>query len=657
MVAVTQYISANNKFRQDINGLRAWAVVAVVLYHFGVPGFRGGFVGVDIFFVISGFLMTGLIIDGLSGNRSSGFSILRFYLARARRIVPALAVLCAVLLIAGWFLLPAADYSQLSQHVATALGFVSNFKFWREVGYFDVESHNKWLLHTWSLSVEWQFYLLLPLTLVFLWRWWPSRRAMTRWVALGFAASLVASVFLTPILPSMAFYLLPTRAWEMLAGGLVFLLPTPKTCSTAMRRCMELAGFVLILGAVVFTDIGTQWPGWRALIPVLGAVLVLLAARDKSIWTATRPVQWLGNISYSLYLWHWPMVVALVFLDRQFNPVFVGFGVLAALLLGHLSWLWVEQASRQHLARLVGSSSLVRLTALVLVVFIPSVFVYLKNGVPGRIDSHIEQVFAETNNINPRDAECLESPPNKVPECTYGGEKLGAIVVGDSHAATVIRSVEQSMSRPDEHVLDWTYSGCPMLEGFERVDRLGCSQFTSQILEKQKSLGNAPIIIVNRTSAAIYGPNEFGSEHDIGIPRVYFDIKYSSVTPEFLSQFRQQLIDTACQFAKYHPTYLVRPIPELRKDVPRTMGRGLLLGHQVRVSISLDEYHTRHRFVWEAQDAAQAQCGVNILDPLPYLCRDGRCWGDKDGLPLYFDNHHLSERGANLLIPMFKAIF
>ena len=159
-------------FRHDINGLRAWAVVAVVLYHFGVPGFAGGFVGVDVFFVISGFLMTGIIISGLERG---DFSLWGFYLARARRIIPALLVLCASLLILGWFWLPNADYKMLASHVCTAVAFVSNLKFWREAGYFDAASHEKWLLHTWSLSVEWQFYILLPLGCLLLWHWFGKR--------------------------------------------------------------------------------------------------------------------------------------------------------------------------------------------------------------------------------------------------------------------------------------------------------------------------------------------------------------------------------------------------------------------------------------------------------------------------------------------------
>jgi len=318
-------------FRSDINGLRAWAVAAVVLYHFGVPGFSGGFVGVDVFFVISGFLMTGLVVRGLErGN----FSVIGFYMARGRRIVPALVVMCAVLLALGWFVLLPPDYKMLSTHSVYALSFLSNVEFWQETGYFDVASHEKWLLHTWSLSVEWQFYLILPLVLWTVWRFRSGRMAQTWVVSLGLVASLGASVWVTSGNPSAAFYLLHTRAWEMLGGGLVFLLADKSTLSARQRRWLETAGLLLMALTIAVFDKETAWPGWRAVLPVAAAMLVLLANR-RSPWTASGLPQWLGDRSYSLYLWHWPVYVALVYVELTDSPLAIAVAILVTALFGH----------------------------------------------------------------------------------------------------------------------------------------------------------------------------------------------------------------------------------------------------------------------------------------------------------------------------------
>jgi peptidoglycan/LPS O-acetylase OafA/YrhL len=209
------------QFRNNINALRAVAVLAVVLFHFKIDGFQGGFTGVDIFFVISGFLMTGIIFSGLQENR---FSLLGFYASRANRIIPALFVLCMALMIFGFIYLPIQDYRSLLRTVKSSMLFSSNFLFAGEGSYFDSPVHENWLLHTWSLSLEWQFYILYPVLLMAIFRAFGEQRVRGTLVLLAIA-SLAASIYFTKTHSVFCFYMLPTRAWELIAGGLAYLFP------------------------------------------------------------------------------------------------------------------------------------------------------------------------------------------------------------------------------------------------------------------------------------------------------------------------------------------------------------------------------------------------------------------------------------------------
>ena len=649
-----------SKFRADINGLRAWAVAAVFFFHFGIPGFRGGFVGVDVFFVISGFLMTGLVVSGLERGV---FSVWSFYLGRARRIVPALLALCALLLALGWWVLLSPVYKMLSSHAVYALTFLSNIEFWQEAGYFDVASHEKWLLHTWSLSVEWQFYLVLPLVLWLAWRVKPGRAGQLWVVAIGFALSLAASVWTTQSAPGAAFYLLHTRAWEMLGGGLVYLLGHKWVLSQRQRQAMELGGLLLIGISVLVFDKTTAWPGWRAMIPVMAAALVL-AANRASFWTAGRLPQWIGDRSYSLYLWHWPIFVALLYVQISANPLAIAAGLALTLVLGHLSYVWVEQPSRKLLqARQHPAAAGVLLLAAAVVV-VPALAIWKMQGITGRFAQDIELAAAETNNFNPRRAECHPSKGTTSPSCVYGGATRDAVVMGDSHAAALITGVAQAGAASGAGIVEWTYSGCQLVPGMNFVNRdstkprIGddCAGFVQWAMaEVAKLPPGVPVIIAGR-----YAQNAFGSNEDgdlIGRPRVYFSKIYERADPAFLAEFSQRITDAACQIARQRPVYLLRPIPEMGFDVPKTLSRRMVAGLKNDLSIPLADYQKRNAWVWEAQDKAHAQCGAKILDPTAYLCHDGRCMGSLNNRPLYHDDDHLSEFGNKLLVPMYAEVF
>jgi len=641
------------QFRHDINGLRAIAVIAVVLYHFGIPGFTGGFVGVDVFFVISGFLMTGIIISGLErGN----FSLWGFYLARARRIVPALLVLCASLLLLGWYWLPSVDYKQLATHTATALAFISNIKFWREAGYFDAASHEKWLLHTWSLSVEWQFYILLPLGCLLVWRLLGKRALQWILLALGLG-SLLLSLYASQRWPVPAFYLLPTRIWEMLAGGLVWWLTRQHRLNARLCTLLEGVGLLMIGLAIVLFDTSQAWPGPAALLPVLGAMLVLGAQRQHSPWTANLVSRRLGASSYSIYLWHWPLVVTLTYASEQHNPAWICASLLLTLLLGEASLRWVENPARKGLSVL---SARQQISVVILVAgSLGALAVGLRVAVDakqpwleGRLNSAVELAANEALNINPRSEECLLAPGKgfKSPLCPYGKGEVEALVIGDSHTNATVSAV--AVAAPGT-TLELSYAGCSTVYGLERIVKGSqCAEFNDYALELVNTkFDYQKLFVVNRSAIALFGFNET----DAPKPDGYFDTIYKAPNEALNKQFTHQLIKTACSIKNSGRVYLVRPYPEMGVNVPKTLSRALLFGKpDPKVSISLAEYHERHKVVWAAQDEAVKQCGVKILNPLPYLCHDGRCWGSKEGRSLYSDDNHLSEYGNKLLVPMFK---
>lgn len=295
-------MSTKTRFRKDINGLRAIAVLAVIIFHFNHEWLPGGFAGVDVFFVISGYLMTGIIFRGIECHN---LNILKFYLARAKRIIPALLVVCAIILIIGWFFFVPIDYADAAKHALSSIFFVSNFVYWSEAGYFDASSLDKVLLHTWSLSAEWQFYVIYPIALYFVSKF--SSIEKTRlFVIFSCVIGFIFCAYSTFVWASASYFLLPARAWEMLLGGVAYVRPSKRLSG---KRSVEWAGIALILISYLFITDSTPWPGYMSAFPVLGAYLVIQASCQSSLITANPIFQYIGKISYSIYLVHWPVIV------------------------------------------------------------------------------------------------------------------------------------------------------------------------------------------------------------------------------------------------------------------------------------------------------------------------------------------------------------
>lgn len=363
-----------NKFRYDINGLRAYAVLFVVLFHFGIFGFTGGFIGVDVFFVISGFLMTKIIMDSLQKNN---FSILQFYTNRAVRIIPALAVLCIFLLVLGWFELIPSDYRSLSKHVIGSLLFISNIIYWKESGYFDVDSHEKILLHTWSLSVEWQFYLFLPIYLIIAYKLLKHKTFYS--LILLFICSLALAHVISTYRPSASFFLLPTRAWEMVLGGFLYFLPKPNL-KNATSYLLEIIGFSLIIASLYLFNAKTPWSSLYTLVPTIGTALILYIQNQKSIFTNNKIVQFLGTASYSIYLWHWPIVFWLFHKNQQNNIIYLLVGIIISIALGYLSAKYVEKHIGNKLKGIsLFKSNLFISMSCIIIIFL-SLIVFKTNG-------------------------------------------------------------------------------------------------------------------------------------------------------------------------------------------------------------------------------------------------------------------------------------
>ncbi len=297
--------SASTKYRPDIDGLRAIAVMLVVIFHAFPETMPGGFIGVDIFFVISGFLITGIIVRELDQER---FSLLAFYNRRIRRIFPALIVVLCVTLVLGWLWMLPAAYAQLSSDVFASAAFFANIALLLQSGYFDIESARKPLLHLWSLGIEEQFYLFWPLMLMLVAR---LRLSMLAAVSIAGLASFVLNVALIGSNPVATFYLPFTRAWELLAGAALACSWNQLSHSRTVSNLRAFVGILLIATAAGVLDTKSAFPGWWAVLPVGGAALLLSA---PAAWfcrslLASPPLVWIGLISYPLYLWHWPLLV------------------------------------------------------------------------------------------------------------------------------------------------------------------------------------------------------------------------------------------------------------------------------------------------------------------------------------------------------------
>jgi len=466
------------QYRREIDGLRALAVLPVILFHADIKLFSGGFVGVDVFFVLSGYLITRLIVNEIDIGQ---FSITGFYERRARRILPALFFVMACSLPFAWILLLPSDFVDFSQSVVANPLFIANFLFWMERGYFGVASELKPLIHTWSLSVEEQFYVLFPLVFVFAWK---KTFFLYSLLTIAILGSLTASYLITNLHFDTAFFLLPTRAWELLIGTSAALLLRkkipPLKANKTINDILSFLGLSLIIVAVLFFNNSTPFPGLYALIPATGTWLVIVFTERSHYaksFLGTPILVFLGLISYSAYLWHQPIFS---FYEHSgitlSGPIlYLGLGLLS-IFLGFLSWKYVEQPFRNR-------SYLTRSTIFKLSIGCSAIFIalgsigYFMNGFPTRYgteDRKLLTQFIDVTDYTQRRFDSLEL--NKFSEY----EKPNLLIIGDSFAKDVVNAVY-------ENGLDTRYEISTVQINSECGNLFLDFEFTENIPEKNRA--------------------------------------------------------------------------------------------------------------------------------------------------------------------------
>ncbi len=611
-------------YRPDIDGLRAVAVLAVVGFHAFPTWVTGGFIGVDIFFVISGFLISTILLNSLAAGR---FSLLDFYSRRVKRIFPALLSILIACAVAGWFTLLPDDYRKLAQHTLAGAGFASNLMLWSESGYFDADAATKPLLHLWSLGLEEQFYILWPLLL------WAAHKLRANLLALALLLAVSSFAFEAVLIrqdATAAFYSPPARFWELLAG-----------CMLAMRRptagnTLSIAGAALLAAGFALTTEQSAFPGWWAALPVAGATLLIAAGPDA--WLNRRvlanPVMvWFGLISFPLYLWHWPLLAFARILETA-RPSFAtrAAAVAASIALAWLTYLLVERPVR------FGQRSWTRpLVAAMASIAGASYLGYLQAGFPARFPPMVQAVtqFKYDHAADYREGSCLLFPEqdySAFADCASGdADKPTLLLWGDSYAAHLY-SGSVAVLGSHYRIVQRTSASCPPILDLEIDQRPHCRVINDKIHEW-----------VLRERPA----------------RVVLSAKWTKFTPAEIQRITSKLQSTITQLNAEGLTglTLVGPFPVWQDSLVKQLYRYALLHKPqvlpARMAFGLDPYSAQLEPRFEA--AARA-AGIEYISPTSILCNESGCltrMGEGADTLASFDEGHLTRLASQYVVARF----
>lgn len=671
------------KYRREVDGLRALAIAPVILFHAGLPGFSGGYVGVDIFFVISGYLITTI----LAGELTMGtFSIVNFYERRARRILPALFTVLLASMVVAYMLLNPSDLKDFAKSLLGASLFFANITSYMQSGYFDAASDIKPIMHLWSLAIEEQYYLLFPLIL---WAVWRKRiRVVVLTVLLLSCASLWLAEYKKAQDPTIAFFYLHSRAWELGLGALVALALWPARVSIhavpqRVAECLAALGLGLILFATVSFDKATNFPGLAALVPTLGAALILAFATQETLvgrWLGHKALVMVGLLSYSAYLWHQPIFAFARYQSpNELSATTLDCLIVLTMVLSYVSWRYVEAPFRQR-GRIASRAVAVFSLAGIVLFAAMAVQIYRKDGYPSRYPAHLMSAF----------------DPYKVKEgkfchhhvlkefaglelCDFGDTSSPKMVVlyGDSHASSLLGDLHEVFKDQGIHGVRVGLLGCPHVVPGMRVEQASTQDLQLEQTHCEQSLKSLELLLREQASAVVMSARWTSKMYPVAgqVDRPVFDngeggVELQRGDDHNVAQTPQGVWTTSAQaksqaiwhfLQRMHSTHkqvlVVYPIPEVGWDLPRYNFAIYLQTGDVpsEISTSYALYKKRNAFVIQTLDDAQAGPIVRIR-PDEFLCHGGdgtRCMAQEKWQPYYYDHNHLASAGAK---PIAQAI-
>lgn len=654
------------QYRRDIDGLRAVAVIPVIFFHAGFGFASGGFVGVDVFFVISGYLITTIIQREVDENR---FSFVEFYERRARRILPALFFMLMVVTPFCWLWMLPGELEGYSRSLAATISFAANFHFWLSSDYFGRATELMPLLHTWSLAVEEQFYIFFPILLLVL------RRISARQLfAVLFCISLVSLMvaeWASRAHPSAAFYLLPTRAWELGFGAMAAIaVPLWQTQKLPGAGIIASTGLAMIITSMVFFNALTPFPGVFALLPALGTTLIICFSHGRSLsyrLLSPAPVVFVGLISYSAYLWHQPLfALARVRLFGDVSDLIYLLLIGVTLIMAWLSWRLVERPFRKR--QQIGRAQIFSATAAVSVILVGfGAFGAMNKGLPERLPDQAKQLVASIEDRAERRVECFGGNNQLIDPaeaCILNQTQPQEIALwGDSHAFELSQELGSAMNEQNRAVRILAHSLCPPIVGIDQSARFdGCTKFNEAV--RTYLLANDDIkTVVMLARWSLYfegtrfdngkGGHEFGSDaYVLPVGMSLRDLGAEdrvSAVGELLRVTVRDLLAAGKQVV------LVDSVPEMGWNVPEHLAREMFYG--VDRDRPLTTSYARFKSRNAAAERQIAPLRQNSSDALLFVrtedifCDKAQdyCAAELNGVPLYFDDDHLSSLGNKKL--------